>query len=70
MKKQELTINGMTCNHCVMTVEKAAQNVAGVEKIKVNLKKGIGKVKFDEEIVNAETIAQAITQAGYQAEVK
>jgi copper chaperone len=70
MAKSELNITGMTCNHCVAKVEEAARAVLGVEKVKVNLKKGLGKVKFDETQTSAEQIAVAITEVGYAATVK
>ena len=43
--KQKFTINGMSCNHCVATVEKAVNELPGIQKVKVNLKKNEGVVK-------------------------
>ncbi|MFV0559383.1 MAG: copper chaperone CopZ [Enterococcus sp.] len=67
--KQQFSIEGMSCNHCVQKVEQAVTDLAGVQKVKVDLKKGKGTVKFDEGQVNSSQIAQAITEAGYPAAV-
>ena len=47
MKKQ-FAINGMSCNHCVANVEKAINQLDGIDKVKINLKKNQGVVKFDD----------------------
>ncbi|MGX7351207.1 copper ion binding protein [Enterococcus canis] len=68
--KKEFAINGMSCKHCVARVEETVNGLAGVDKIKVNLKKAAGTVKFDETQIDPQAIAAAITEAGYPAEVK
>lgn len=37
MSDTVLKIEGMSCNHCKMSVEKALKKVAGVEKAEVDL---------------------------------
>lgn len=68
MKKQ-FAINGMSCNHCVAKVEQAINQLDGIAKVKINLKKNNGTVKFDETQVSADQIALAVTEAGYETEV-
>ncbi|MGO2637742.1 MAG: copper chaperone CopZ [Enterococcus viikkiensis] len=68
MKKQ-FEINGMSCNHCVAKVEQAINQLDGIDKVKINLKKNNGTVKFDEAQVSADKIAAAVTEAGYETEV-
>ncbi|MDT2827302.1 MAG: copper chaperone CopZ [Enterococcus viikkiensis] len=68
MKKQ-FAINGMSCNHCVAKVEQAINQLDGIDKVKINLKKNNGTVKFDEAQVSADKIAAAVTEAGYETEV-
>ncbi len=46
--KQQFSIEGMSCNHCAARVEEAVSALDGVQKVKVNLKKANGTVKFDE----------------------
>lgn len=67
--KETLTIKGMSCQHCVAKVEETAKALPGVQKIKVNLKKENGVVKFDHHQIDAGEIAAKITAAGYPAEV-
>ena len=69
MMKQELSIKGMSCNHCGERVEEAVHSLDGVKKIKVNLKKENGIVKYDEEKIQSEKICQTINALGYQSEV-
>lgn len=67
--KQEFSVNGMSCNHCVARIEEAVGRISGVKKVKVQLKKEKAVVKFDEANVQATEICQAINELGYQAEV-
>jgi copper chaperone CopZ len=63
MKTQELTIQGMSCGHCVMHVRKALAAVKGLDIESVDIGKAV--IKFDETIVSKELIARAIEEAGY-----
>lgn len=58
-----LKVEGMTCGHCKMNVEKAVRGVAGVTSAEVNLAAKEVKVSgtFDKVAV-----AKAIEDAGYQ----
>ncbi|WP_088186441.1 heavy metal-associated domain-containing protein [Desulfosporosinus sp. FKA] len=65
MSETTLKVEGMTCNHCKMHVEKALSGVNGVEKASVDLAKGVAIV-----IGNAsrEDLVKAVTDAGYSAQ--
>ncbi|MBP1044477.1 copper chaperone CopZ [Vagococcus sp. BWB3-3] len=67
--KKEFSVTGMTCNHCVASVEKGVNELTGVEKVKVNLKKGRATVKYDETNVSSDQIVNKIKEVGYEAEV-
>lgn len=67
--KQEFSVKGMSCNHCVARIEEVVGRISGVKKVKVQLKKEKAVVKFDEANVQATEICQAINELGYQAEV-
>lgn len=67
--KQQFSIQGMSCNHCVAKVEETLQTLPGVQKVKVNLKKAKGLVKFDESQIQSDQIKEKITALGYPAEV-
>ncbi len=63
MTTQEIKIDGMSCNHCVMAVKKELSKV-GLENFDVQI--GSANVKFDESKVKSETIEKAIEEAGYK----
>ena len=65
--KQNFALNGLSCEHCVARVEKAISELPGVQKVKVNLKKASGVVKFDDSQTSSEAIVQAVQVAGYEA---
>ncbi|HLQ40498.1 MAG TPA: copper chaperone CopZ [Tetragenococcus sp.] len=67
--KQKFSIEGMSCAHCVAHVEDAVNELPGIQKVKIHLKRNNGVVKFDDNQVNSEQIAEKITAAGYPATV-
>jgi copper chaperone len=66
MTKATLKIQGMTCNHCVMRVQKALKGVVGVQDAVVDLNKAEAAVNFDESKVTAEKLSAAVVDAGYK----
>ena len=66
MTKTTLKIQGMTCNHCVMRVQKALKGVAGVQDALVDLNKAEAAVTFDEGRVNIDMLSTTVVDAGYK----
>jgi copper chaperone len=64
MKSHELTIQGMTCGHCVMHVKQALDTIDGLEVEDVQI--GKARVWFDDEKVVKPLIAEKIDEAGYK----
>jgi len=64
MQSKELSIEGMSCTHCVMHVKKELAKVPGLEIEEVKI--GSAKVRLDETKVTSETLAAAVTTAGYK----
>ena len=58
----EFSVNDMTCNHCVATLTQALRAIAPNGKVEVDL--GRKRVRVD-GAASAETVAQAIRDAGY-----
>jgi Cu+-exporting ATPase len=58
----ELTVQDMTCKHCVGRVTKAVQEVDQEAKVEIDLP--TGKVKIDSQ-ADLDRIAKAIDAAGY-----
>lgn len=65
MERAELKIDGMTCNHCVMTVTGALKGVEGVKAAEVHLDTNSAKVTYDPSRASLEAIKQAVRDAGY-----
>jgi copper chaperone CopZ len=64
MKTHELTIQGMSCGHCVMHVRQALSKINGLNIQNVEIGKAI--VEFDETVVTNQLIAKTIEEAGYK----
>ena len=63
MKK--VLIEGMQCNHCKMSVEKALKAIENVEEVEVSLENKEAIIKSKAEIDN-EKIRKAIEEAGFE----
>ena len=59
-------IKGMTCIICKNTVEQGIKQLKGVVDCKVNLLDNEASIKFDENIINEETIAKTVSDLGYE----
>jgi len=60
-----LKVKGMSCQHCVMSVTKALNQLDGVKNVQVDLAKG--EVRFDNtKNIISDQIQKAITDAGYE----
>lgn len=63
-----LEVQGMTCEHCKAKVEKALEEIEGVEEVKVSLFRKQVKVKG--ENLEDEKLVKAVEEAGYKAKIK
>lgn len=59
---KEFKIEGMTCNHCRMTVEKAIAAIPGVEHVSVDLGRGTATVEGD---FDNNAIIKAVNDSGF-----
>ena len=64
--EETLKVQGMSCNHCKMAVEKALKNLSGVTGAEVDLTAGLVRVTYDPGAANREKIEAAIDHAGYK----
>ena len=67
MATQRFDVTGMTCAACSARVEKAAGEVAGVDKAVVNLLKNSMDVTYDGSPETLSAISEAVDKAGYGA---
>ena len=67
MTTHDYTVTGLTCNHCVMTVSRAAALVPGVTGVSVDLvPNGESTLHLDsEEAIDRTELESAITESGY-----
>ena len=68
MSTATLKISGMSCQHCVRTVESALQGVNGVASAAVDLSKGRAVVEYDPAQTNPRALANVVMDEGYAAE--
>lgn len=61
---RKLTIEGMSCNHCVKRVENGLSELAGVKSVKVNLGSKSALVETEESF-DVQLLFTAIDDAGY-----
>jgi mercuric ion binding protein len=64
-----LSVPGMNCATCPITVKKALTKVSGVSKIDVNLDRREARVTFDDAKANVESLTRATKDAGYTSTV-
>jgi copper chaperone len=65
MEKVKLTVEGMSCDHCVRAVEGSVGELKGVSSVKVNLKDGTVDVEFNQQEVSLDKIKETIDDQGY-----
>lgn len=63
MSRTILNVEGMSCMHCKMAVEKAVNGVAGVQSARVDLEK---KEVVIEGQANRQELVKAVEEAGYE----
>jgi copper chaperone len=66
MEKVTLTVKGMSCGHCVKSIEGSVGELNGVQHVEVNLNEAKVTVEFDQNKVSLESIKEAIDDQGYE----
>lgn len=69
MQTTTLTIDGMYCQGCVQIVENVIEQQAGVKGVSVSLDAKQARIAHDADKVSPETLAKAVQDAGYTAEL-
>lgn len=69
-KTVTLSVPGMDCPVCPITVKKALTKVDGVTKVDVAFDKRQAVVSYDDAKTNVGALTKATTNAGYPATVK
>ncbi len=69
-KTVTLSVPGMTCEACPITVKHALAKVEGVSKTDVQFEKREAKVTFDDAKTNVQALMKATGDAGYPSTLK
>ncbi|RAL22090.1 copper chaperone CopZ [Thermoflavimicrobium daqui] len=63
-----LHVQGMSCSHCVNSIEGNVGELKGVHSVKVHLNEGKVDVSFDANVVSLNEIIDVIEDQGYDVE--
>ncbi|HET8705485.1 MAG TPA: heavy-metal-associated domain-containing protein [Pseudomonadales bacterium] len=63
----KFTVKGMTCGHCAMTIKKALHKIDAAAQVQVDIAEKT--VYVQSEHAETDVLAQAISEAGYEAQV-
>jgi len=63
--EKNLKIEGMTCNHCVMSVTKELEKLPGAANVSVDLASATAHITTDDSVTDAQ-LAEAVDEAGYK----
>jgi copper chaperone len=64
MAEISMKIDGMSCQHCVMSVKKAVDAVEGINSSEVLV--GSAKISYDDIKTDRDTFVKAVQDAGYK----
>ena len=67
VKTVTVTVEGMSCAACVASVRKNLTAIDGVAGVEVSLERRHATVRYDEQKVSPERIAESIRRLGYKA---
>lgn len=65
METVRLTVEGMSCEHCVRSVDGALRGVAGVQQVNVTI--GDVEVGYEPDATTVDRLLEAIEEEGYIA---
>ncbi|MBD7983924.1 copper chaperone CopZ [Sporosarcina sp. Sa2YVA2] len=64
-EKTTLNVTGMSCGHCVKTIEDNVGKLDGVNSVQVNLEAGTVDVDFESNQVDVKKISDTIEDQGF-----
>lgn len=70
MQTVTLSVPGMTCAACPLTVKQSLSKVQGVSKTEVSYEKKQAIVSFDDAKTNVQALTKATADAGYPSTAK
>nr|BAH24014.1 heavy metal transporting P-type ATPase [Ascidia sydneiensis samea] len=64
-----ISIEGMTCNSCVKTIEQQVGSYTGIYSIKVSLERKEGVLEYNPELIKLEQVKDAIEDMGFDSAI-
>ncbi|MBT2728016.1 MULTISPECIES: copper chaperone CopZ [unclassified Bacillus (in: firmicutes)] len=68
MENITLIVKGMSCGHCINSIEGSVGELPGVTAVKVNLDSGTVSVEFNPSEVTIDKIKETIDDQGYDVQ--
>ncbi|MBT2700706.1 copper chaperone CopZ [Bacillus sp. ISL-40] len=68
MENITLNVKGMSCGHCINSIEGSVGELPGVTAVKVNLDSGTVSVEFNPSEVTIDKIKETIDDQGYDVQ--
>ncbi|WHY27550.1 copper chaperone CopZ [Bacillus wiedmannii] len=68
MEQLTLKVEGMSCGHCVNSIESSVKEINGVEQVKVQLAEGTVEVTIDSSVVTLKDVVAVIEDQGYDVQ--
>jgi len=69
-KRAKLTVEGMTCSHCELMIEKKLLSFKGLSKAKASFGKGEVEFYYDDVVLSIDEIKKAINKPVITREIK
>lgn len=66
MNATTLSVPGISCQHCKMSIEGAVSELAGIDTVEVDIASRTVELNFDEAAVALDQIISAIEEVGYE----
>ncbi len=66
MQSLNIKVMGMSCDHCVQTIQKAVGCISGVQQVNVDLDGKQVSVVIDESQTELEAITSKIVEVGFE----
>ncbi|QGT98736.1 hypothetical protein SYNTR_0143 [Candidatus Syntrophocurvum alkaliphilum] len=64
--KKELTVEGMSCNHCKANIESTLNKLEGINQVFVNLDNKLVEISYNEQEISIEKIIELIDDLGFE----
>jgi mercuric ion binding protein len=65
-----LSVPGMNCPVCPITIKKSLQQVAGVKSVNVSYESKTAEVSFDDKLTDIKSLMKATENVGYPSYLK